>query len=153
MRLQVNVKTLAPQNVLSVTRRVKADRLDEVIAESVAQLSALVSEQGGTAAGAPFGIYHGTINEEDNGPIEVCLPVTGKLAAKGDATYRKLAGGKAAAVMLHGEQCDFPEVLKVYDAAVDWIKQNGYRVAQSPREVWHGEEGPEMKLEVVWPFR
>jgi effector-binding domain-containing protein len=79
--------------------------------------------------------------------------VTEKLAAKGDATFRKLAGGKAAAVMLHGEQCSFPEVLRGYDAVIDWIKQNGHKVAGSPREIWLGEEGPGMKLEVVWPFQ
>ena len=152
MSLQVNVKTLEPQHVLSVTRRVKVDQLDEVIVESVNRLNEVARDQGATAGGAAFGIYHGTINEEDDGPIEICLPVTAKLAASGEITCHKLTGGKAAAVMLHGQQCSFPEVLKGYDAAIDWIKQNGYKPAQSPREVWLAE-GPDMQLEVVWPFK
>ena len=54
MSLQVNAKTLTPQNVVSITRRVKVGELDEVIKESIDQLNTLVNQQGGSTAGAPI---------------------------------------------------------------------------------------------------
>ena len=55
------------------------DRVDR----SLKALYALVEAQGGSPAGPPLGIFHGPINHEDNGPIEVCLPVSGALAGQG----------------------------------------------------------------------
>lgn len=153
MSLEVNVKKIAPQVVLSITRRVKVDKLDTTIRQSLQEMEALLNGQNIGPDDSPFGIYHGTINEQDDGPIEICLPVSGKVMAKGDVEVKQLQGGNAASVTMLGAQCDFPAILSAYDAAVDWIQKNGYETAEPPREVWHHEQGPDKKMEVVWLFR
>ena len=102
-----------------------------------------------------FGIFHGAINEPDDGPIEICIPVDGNLKAEGDVQVKQLQGGSAACVVMIGTQTDFPAILGAYDAAADWIQKNGYQMADSPREVWHSGpgSGEEPKMEIVWLFK
>ena len=153
MTLEVTVRTVAPQPIVSITRRVKVEQLDTHIRDSLKALYALVETQGGSPAGAPLGIFHGPINHEDDGPIEVCLPIHGTIAAEGEAVPRELAGGKVASVMMTGDQCEFPAILKAYDLAHDWIRKHGYEPTESPREIWHSDPGENARMEIAWPFR
>jgi DNA-binding transcriptional MerR regulator len=153
MTLEVSVRSVEPQPIVSITSNVKVDRLSQHIGESLKRLFALVEEQGGTMAGAPLGIYHGPINQEADGPIEVCVPVQARLDVSGNVRARDLSGGKLASVMLHGDQCVFPEILKGYDAVYDWLRQNGYEAAESPREIWHSAPGEDARMEIAWLFK
>jgi len=152
MTIEVQARTIEPQPIISRTSHVNVEQLDQRIRESVGQLFALAEQHGG-AAGAPFGMFHGPINHDDDGPIEVCVPVRELFATDGEIVARELPGGTIASVMLHGDQCAFPAILQGYDAVYDWIRQNGYEPAESPREVWHSEPGPDARMEVICLFR
>jgi DNA-binding transcriptional MerR regulator len=153
MSFEVNVKQVAPQQVLSVTHHIKVNKLDETIRESVDTLYAMLKEQKVEASASPFGIFHGAINEQEDGPIEICLPVNAQVKGKGDAQVKQLQGGDAACVMTVGTETDFPAILGAYDAAADWIQKNGYAMAEPPREVWHSGPGDDPKMEIVWLFK
>ena len=153
MSFEVNVKTITPQQVLSVTHHIKVNKLDETIRTSVEGMYALLKEQKVEASESPFGIFHGAINEQEDGPIEICLPVIEQVKGKGEVQVKQLQGGEAACVMTVGAQTDFPAILGAYDAAADWIQQNGYAMAEPPREVWHSGPGDNPKMEIVWLFK
>lgn len=153
MILEVNVKTIPTRQVLSLTCNVKVTKLDATIQQSISALRALLDRQKVRAADAPFGIYHGAINEQEDGPIEICVPADGSLKAEGDVKVKQLAGGNAACVTMLGAQCDFPAILGGYDAAADWIQKNGYQTAEPPREIWHSAVGVDAKMEIVWLFK
>jgi DNA-binding transcriptional MerR regulator len=153
MSLEVNVKTIAPQQVLSATHHIKVNKLDETIRKSVDNMYAILKEQKVEASAPPFGIFHGAINEQEDGPIEICLPVSAQVKGKGDVQVKQLQGGDAACVMTVGVQTDFPAILGAYDVAADWIQKNGYAMAEPPREVWHSRPGEEAKMEIVWLFK
>ncbi|KAM3114668.1 MerR family transcriptional regulator [Phormidesmis sp. 146-33] len=152
MTLEVSVKTVQPQHILSLTHHVKVEQLDEHIRSSLKTLYTLVEERN-VVTGSPFGIYHGPINHDDDGPIEVCIPVEGQTAKSDNVVSRELLGGQVAYVMLHGDQCRFPAILAGYDAVFDWIRKNGYEIADSPREIWHGQPGEDEWMEVALPFQ
>ena len=153
MSFEVNVKTIPTQQVLSLTAHVKVNKLDKTIRESVESMYALLKQQQAEAAAAPFGIFHGAINEQEDGPLEVCLPVAAQVKAGGNVKVKELPGGQAACVMTVGPETDFPAILGAYDAAADWIQQNGYQMAESPREIWHSGPGDNPKMEIVWLFK
>lgn len=153
MTPEVDVKNIPSQQVVSITRRVKVPKLDTTITQSISALQSFLQKQNAKAIGAPFGIFHGEINEQDDGPIEICIPVDGDLKDQGDVQVKQLAGGEAACVTMLGVQCDFPAILGAYDAAADWIHKNGYEMAEAPREVWHSGPGAEAKMEIVWLFK
>lgn len=152
MTNEVQVREVPAQSIISLTRRVKVQQLGDTIAADVVALYAIAAAQGGAAAGAPFGIYHGPINAEEDGPIQICLPTTSLLADQGEASAATLPPMRAVAATLRGEQCDFPRVLEGYDLTFDWIQRHGYRHAGSPHEVWFGGEGPDEHMEVLWAF-
>ncbi len=153
MKYEVTVKIIPAQQVLSLTHRVTVDKLDVTIRESLTTLATLSNQQNANADAAPLGIYYGAINMQEDGPIEICLPVNGHVAVEGNVVLKELAGGKAASVALVGNQCEFPEILNGYDAAADWIQKNGYETAGPPREVWYTGPGPDAKWEIVWVFK
>ena len=153
MTLEVNVKKIPSRQVVSITRHVKVPKLDETISQSVSALQTLLQKQNTRAQDAPFGIFHGAINEQEDGPIEICIPADGNLQAEGDVQVKQLAGGEAACVMMIGTQTDFPAILGAYDAAADWIQKNGYQMAEPPREIWHSGPGEDAKMEIVWLFK
>ena len=153
MSLEVEVKEIPTQQIISITRHHKLEGLSEQIRRDCEALFALAEERGVAPTDAPFGIYHSTINEQEDGPIETCVPVNGKVAGKGDIEAKQLEGGKAACVVITGDQCHYPELLGAYDAAVDWIQKNGYETTQPPREVWYTAPGPDAKWEIIWLFK
>lgn len=153
MSVEVEVKTLPAQPILSLTGHVKVGQLSSFIDTSIGRL---FEAAGGmeAAAGPTFGIYHGPINQDDDGPLEVCLPVATLSAAPADGvTARDLPGGRVASVTMRGAQCEFPAILEAYDAAYHWMAHNGYEPADSPREIWHSPPGADARMEVAWPFR
>jgi DNA-binding transcriptional MerR regulator len=153
MALEVNVKKIPSQQVVSLTRHVKVPKLDATITQSIFKLEALLQKQNASVTDPPFGIFHGAINEQEDGPIEICIPANGILKAEGDVQVKQLDGGEAACVTMLGAQCDFPDILGAYDAAADWIQKNGYQMAEPPREVWHSGPGENARMEIVWLFK
>lgn len=153
MTLDVQVKEFGERPVVSISRRIKVDQLGGHIGDSLAALYAYAEAQGGQPAGAPFGIYHGPVNHDEDGPMEVCLPLAAPLAGGGEIAATVHAPLLVASVTLAGDQCAFPAVLKGYDATHDWIMANGYQFAGSPLEIWLQPPGPGERLEIAWPFR
>ena len=153
MSLEVEVREIPTQQIISITRHHRLDGLSEQIQKDCAALFTLAQEHGANPTDAPFGIYHSAINEQEDGPLETCVPVNGAVTGRGDIAARQLEGGTAAVVTLRGQQCHYPELLAGYDAAADWIQKNGYEMIQPPREIWYTEPGPEAKWEIVWLFK
>jgi len=153
MNLEVEVKDIPAQQIISITRRHTVDGLGKQEEQDIGALFSLAGEQGARTLGAPFGIYHGAVSETEDGPVETCLVVQGKVEGRGDVEVKQLEGGKAACVVITGDQCHYPELLGAYDAAVDWIQKNGFETTQPPREVWYTGPGPDAKWEIVWLFK
>ncbi len=54
-------------------------------------------------------------------------------------------------VGIAGEQCEFPTIMQAYDAVYAWIKENGYRHAGSPWEIYTAENGS--RMQIGWTFK
>ncbi len=153
MSLEVVVKDIPTQQIISITRRHTVDGLGKQEEQDIGALFSLANEQGAQTDGAPFGIYHGPVSETEDGPVETCVAIQGKIEVRDDIEARQLEGGKGASVTITGELCHYPELLAAYDAAADWIQKNGYEMVGSPREIWYTAPGPDAKWEIVWLFK
>jgi DNA-binding transcriptional MerR regulator len=152
MNLEVEVKEIPEQQIISITRNHTVNGLSEQIQKDCDALFSLAEEAGATPSGPPFGIYHGAVSETEDGPVETCVAVVGKIEGRDEIQTKQLEGGKAASVVITGEMCHYPELLAGYDAASDWIQKNGYKMVGSPREIWYTGPGPDAKWEIVWLF-
>jgi effector-binding domain-containing protein len=153
MSLEVVVKDIPTQQIISITRRHTVDGLGKQEEQDIGALFGLANEHGAKTMGAPFGIYHGPVSETEDGPVETCLAVEGKIASRDNIEVKQLEGGQGVSVTITGEQCHYPELLAAYDAGADWIQKNGYEMVGSPREIWYTGPGPDAKWEIVWLFK
>lgn len=153
MSLEVVIKDIPTQQIVSITRRHTVNGLGKQEEQDIGTLFGLAGEQGAQTLGAPFGIYHGPVSETEDGPVETCVAISGRVEVKDNIEAKQLEGGKAACVAIKGDQCHYPELLGAYDVAADWIQKNGYETVGSPREIWYTGPGPDAKWEIVWLFK
>jgi DNA-binding transcriptional MerR regulator len=97
------------------------------------------------AAAPPFVLYHGPVNQEEDGPVEACVP-------RSDGEQR-LPAGEVAFAAISGPQCDFPEILGAYEAVYRWAKENGREPAGPPREIYFNRIGEPLQMEIALPLR
>jgi len=143
--------------VLSVLRRMRPDEMDQAISDQVDRLRTLADDTGLSVTGDPFGIFHGPVTEESDGPLEIALPVDGLTEvteADSDVRSYRLSGGPVAERFAEGAETDFPDILALYDEVHAWITASGRTPVGPPREIWHNgprDPGP-LRLTVSWPY-
>jgi DNA-binding transcriptional MerR regulator len=126
------------QPYVSRKRHLHVPELERFIVETFHEL-------GNDAAPEPgFVLYHGPVNHEEDGPVEVCVP-----QPDGD---KRLPAGEIAFTEITGEQCRFPEILGAYDAVYRWIKQHDRQAAGPSREIYlAGPQGVE-QVQIAVPL-
>lgn len=143
---------------LSVLRRMRPEEMDDVIGAEVRRLRAYAEAHGLSVAGDPYGVFHASITDDADGPLEITLPVDAlteiDAATDPDLTSRRATGGLVAQRYAEGAETDFPAVLALYDEVHSWIVDHGGVPVGPPREVWHNSPGdPEpLRLTVAWPY-
>lgn len=135
----VEVKQVLAQRYVSKTAHVRIDGLERFITGAIDDLVA------DGVDGPPFCVFHGRVNETDDGPVEVGVPRTGG--------EHELPAGEVAFVAVGDESAAFPAILGAYDAIARWAHENGRDFAGSPREVYLSRPGEPVRWEVAWPLR
>ncbi|GAB3912942.1 MerR family transcriptional regulator [Microlunatus endophyticus] len=116
--------------VLSETRAVEVPELRAAISGAITRLSRLAAIHGG-AVGGPMILFHGEVNEDSDGPIEVCVPVrTASPATRSEPEHHE------AYVTLTKAQWEWPRILSAYDAIDEWIQRTGRRPSGPAREIY-----------------
>ncbi len=159
MSPKVQTTELPDRQMLSITRHVYIGELHDHLRESYDQLAEFIAEAGVERDGKPVAIYHGHVNEENNGPVEVGIPVKAVPAVSGDVQSGTLNGGSVACIALTLRQAHFPEILGFYDEVYKWLEDNGHQIVGSPREVYvtrpmDKEAGMDQPfLEIAWQYK
>ncbi|SMB89547.1 MerR family transcriptional regulator [Deinococcus hopiensis] len=152
-QFQVQERFVPAVRVVTLTQRVYVARLSDYIGEAGSRLAELAGEQ---ASGPAFVLYHGQVNADSDGPVEVCLPVLGALTVPEDVTVREEPAHAEAFVALTRAQFEFPGILRAYDATNAYAREHGECGLLSPREIypvaWEGLEADDFAGEVAWPF-
>jgi DNA-binding transcriptional MerR regulator len=126
------------QPYVSRTKRVLVADLEPFIVDTFREL-------GRDAAREPaFVLYHGPVNNEEDGPVEVCVPT-----ADGD---KRLPAGEIVFTEIQGEQCQFPEILGAYDAVYRWAKENRRKPNGPAREIYLSGPGGTEQLQIAVPL-
>jgi DNA-binding transcriptional MerR regulator len=134
----VLTKQVGEQAYVSRSRRVRVPELETYI-------YSMFEELGEADDARPFVLYHGAVNTEEDGPVEVCVPkVTGD---------KRLPAGEVAFTEVSGSQCDFPEILGAYEAVYRWAKEHDREVGGPPREIYLSGNGEELRMEIALPLR
>ena len=147
----VAVREVAEQHVVTEMRYVTSAEL-VWIREATARLTALADRAGG-AAGPRFVVFHGPVGEDDDGPVEVCLPVRPEAAGRSEPAHRE------AYIPVIKGHFELPQILSIYDSVRRWVRDRGHAVAAPPREVYRYDTDvdtaapSDLMCDVALPFR
>lgn len=148
----VQERDVPEQVVLTEQQHVAIDELSTWLSQTIAGLTATAEQHGGVAAPV-FVVYHGEVNQDSDGPVEVCVPVSSSVDH--GATTRVEPAHREAFVRLRKAQVEFPQIVSAYDAVSRWVKDSGRTVACPPREVYFNDfdaAGPEDEVcDVAFP--
>jgi effector-binding domain-containing protein len=138
----VLTKRVPEQPYVSREKRVYVRDLEPFITSTFSELGAAWGKEP-----APFVLYHGPVNAEEDGPVEVCVP-----RSDGDA---QLPEGEVAFTRISGSQCNFPEILGAYESVYRWAKEHGREPDGPPREIYFcdSEGDEELRMEIALLLR
>ncbi|HEX6508591.1 MAG TPA: MerR family transcriptional regulator [Chloroflexota bacterium] len=153
-QIEILVRHEPEQAMVSITQRVFVGQLPEHLRITLQELREFTASRDLSETGHPFGYFHGIVSEQDDGPLEVCLPVNRETESTDRVRSTTLPAGRAAFVEAMGEVACYPAILRAYDTVYDWITTNGYEIDGSPRETWRHSfplQGP-LDMEISWKF-
>jgi DNA-binding transcriptional MerR regulator len=153
---EIRERDVPEQVVLTEQRHVKVDELPRWIPAATDRLLGAAQGHGGPA-GPPFVVYHGEVNEDGDGPVEVCVPLAGAPPESAEVALRTEPAHREAYTRLSRAQVEFPQILSAYDAVAQWVGANGLTVAAAPREVYFADFAAaapdEQVCDVAFPVR
>ena len=131
---EIHERDVPEQVVLTEQRHIRVQELDEWLPAAIGRLVETAEANGGIAAPV-FVVYHGEVNEDSDGPVEVCVPITAEVDAA-NTSIRREPAHREAYTRIKKAQVEYPQILSAYDAVASWIGEEGRTVAGSPREVY-----------------
>jgi DNA-binding transcriptional MerR regulator len=133
---EVETREVPEQQIVCIQRSVYVKDLPGLIDRSHRELYGALAQAGLKAGEQSFVIYHGEVNEDSDGPVEVCVPFLGSMEPIGEMRVRLEPAHREALTTITLEQCEFPGILKAYDAVYGWIEAQGLERTAAPREVY-----------------
>ena len=133
---QILERDVPEQHVLTEQRHTTVQDLPDWIRDATHRLYDAAAALR-LSPGASFVIYHGEVNEDSDGPVEVCVPFEsrGDLELSGQA-HRVEPAHREAYTRITTAQVEFPQILSAYEAVERWMSDNGRAPGGPPREVY-----------------
>lgn len=143
------------QMVVSIRRHIKVPAFHQSIEPTLRQLWSHIQEHGAQQAGEPIALYYGPVNEEDDGPVEICVPFNGLVPPTGEIKVRELPAHKTVQVRTFGEYNEFPKLLEMWNGLGKYVHEQNlepnWDYDMTTYEIWHGDE--ERTMTICWPVR
>jgi DNA-binding transcriptional MerR regulator len=132
---EIREREIPEQLVLTEQRHVRVQELEEWLPEAIGRLVQTAGAHGGVTAPV-FVVYHGEVNEDSDGPVEVCVPVGAEVSG---SPTRAEPAHREAYTRITKAQVAFPQILSAYEAVDGWIRSEGRTMTGSPREVYFAD--------------
>jgi DNA-binding transcriptional MerR regulator len=132
----VETRDVPEQQVATIQRSLTVGALPAFIEDGFGRLQAALRTADAERAGAFFVVYHGEVNDDSDGPVELCMPFRGTLTDAGDVRVRAEPAHREAFTTITRSQVEFPGILDAYAAVERWIEGEKREMAGAPREVY-----------------
>lgn len=136
----IQEREVPEQLVLIEQRHVVAADLPQFIANAMSRLIKAAASIGGQQGPAVV-VYHGEVNEDSDGPVEVCIPVDAERGAGTTAAKRLEPSHREAFTRITKAQVEFPQILSAYDAVAQWLEAASRPITGAPREIYFVDFG------------
>jgi DNA-binding transcriptional MerR regulator len=152
----IEERSVPAQRVLTEQRHLTFEELPAFIDAATRRLLKAAEGLGGRS-GHAFVVYHGEVDDDGDGPVEVCVPVDPAPGTDLDGVaIRDEPEHREAYTRLAKAQVEYPQILSAYDAVHDWLTAHGHQATGQPREVyftdWEATALHEDACDVAFPF-
>ena len=151
---EVQERDIPDQLVLTAQRRGTVEGLSDWIGATIGQHWRTAEAYGGIS-GPILVIFHSKVDEDNDGPVEVCGPISPPDGKAIEHPTRIEPAHREAYTRIRKAQVEFPQILTAYDAVGRWIGNNGRTIAGPPREVYFTDfvnAGPEDEVtDIAFP--
>ena len=141
------------QTVVSTRRHITIPAYHQWMMPALRQLWEHVAAAGAEPAGDPIALYYGPVNEEDDGPVELCVPFSGAVMPAGEIRVRELPAHRAVQVRTYGEYNEYPKLMEMWNALGRHVQENelepNWDGDMTTYEIWHEDE----TMTIGWPVR
>lgn len=143
-KLEVKLVERKPMDVLSVREMIAVADFDKLFGK----LYAKMQQEQMQPTGAPMAFYHSEDFNPQNSDVEVAFPTNAK-----EGVTRTLDGGKYATILHKGT---YSTLNQSYAFIAKWIEQNGYKIANSPFEIYLNDPSDtkedDLRTEIYFPI-
>ena len=140
MKVDVTLESFPEMTAVCLKKKITVPDFQDCIPDALQRLSGFVGQQGGILAGDPVCFYYGPVNQQDDGPVEICFPIRGKIQPGEGIQIKEIPAHQGAVARASQEQSKFPEILEVWDDLMTWVHHNKLRFSDQTvpcYEVWH----------------
>jgi DNA-binding transcriptional MerR regulator len=132
---EIQERDIPEQLVLTEQRHITVSELPQWLGETIGRHWSTAEAFGGVT-GPIFVIFHGEVNEDSDGPVEVCAPINPARGHIPNGPTRIEPAHHEAYTRIRKAQVEFPQILSAYDAVEQWIPKHGNICSGAPREVY-----------------
>ncbi len=141
MTYEIELEAREPQLIAAVRFRTNAAEIGNDIAAGFHKLVSGMGEAGRSPAGMPMILYHDVIDAENDGDVEIAVPISGPIAGPvsdtfsgaGEVFARRLEGGTVVATEHRGS---YAAIAPAYHSLTKWITEHDYQIVDAPREIY-----------------
>lgn len=132
----IHTRQVPEQQVLTIKRHVRQPELLPFLMEWMPGIAAALDKTRVKHQTHTFVIYDGLVNEDSDGPVEVCMAFEGTITVPDGLHVRIEPAHTEAYTTITKAQCEFPRIMEAYDAVQNHIVATGLEFGGSPREVY-----------------
>jgi DNA-binding transcriptional MerR regulator/effector-binding domain-containing protein len=153
---EVQERDVPEQLVLTEQRHVLVPELSGWLETAIGRLQGTAGQRFGGVSAPVFVIYHGEVNQDSDGPVEVCVPIDRSISPPKDVSTRSELAHREAYVRITRAQVEFPQILSAYDAVTEWATRQHRNICGSPREVYfadfHAAKPDDEVCDIAYPI-
>ena len=131
----VQTRQVPDRLIASITVNVRQAELIAALNDGATRLHAHLTEQQVSFGTEWWALYHGVVSPDSDGPLEICVPFTGRAAPAGPIAIRVEEAHTEAFTPITAAQCRYPRILHAYDAVVRTARQHG-TIDRPVREIY-----------------
>ena len=133
---RIRERDVPEQQVLTEQRHLRVWELAGWLGPTIGRLVGVAQQRYGGVTAPVFVIYHGEVNQDSDGPVEVCVPIDATLPEPADTPSRRELAHHEAYVRITKAQVEYPQILSAFDAVAQWLASREQNAAGAPREIY-----------------
>ena len=133
MPYTVQIENATPQLIAATKITTTRKEIGNDIGQGFGRLIGALGAESLEPSGPPLVVYYDLIDEDTDGDIEVCIPVSREISMESDVYSRELEGGNVATTTHIGP---YQEIASAYETLQGWISEHGHEIVGPPREIY-----------------